>query len=589
MSFADDLARRGRALARQRLSPRARRRLRELQRAVLGRQTAIVARTGLSAARASLGAGEYAEAAARVEAVLRRDPRDEAALDLGLRVATKRGAVTEAGSYAVARAERTQLPAHWREARRAVGRATETDPRWRPVVTAPAPREYDAHPGRVLYVAKESRPYLHNGFCTRSHESLRALAREGWDVVGVTEPGFPGTLDATDGSNATGAPDRSVVEGVTYHHLLPNAGRRLRDLGHDEYASLAAAALAGVVARERPALLHVSSGHRGYETALAAGAVARWAGLPWLYEVRSFFETTWTSDAGLAETAEYPRRRFATETAMMREADLILTLSSPMRDEIVERHGIPADKVRVVPNGVDLDRFAPRPRDPALRRKLGLTDTFTLGYVSNLSHPREGQEVLIEAVARLRARGRAVTGLLVGDGGRRGALEDLARRLDVAEHVVFTGNVPFDEVAGHYAQIDLFVVPRVDERAARMVSPMKPFEAMAMRVPVLVADLPALTEIVGSTPEGAEGQRGLTFRAGQAGALAAAAAELMDDVPTRQLLVDNAAKWVATERSWDAVAGAFAQAYADLLRPRRPDRWGPQARPGRTAEEGSAC
>ncbi|MET9022536.1 glycosyltransferase family 4 protein [Actinopolymorpha sp. NPDC004070] len=567
MSFADDLARRGRALARQRLSPQARRRLRELQRAVLGRQTALVARTGLSAARASLGAGEYAEAAARVEAVLRRDPGDKAALDLGLRVATKRGAVTEAGSYAVALADRTRLPAHWRQARRAVGRARETDPRWRPVVTAPAPRGYQAHEGRVLYVAKESRPYLHNGFCTRSHESLRALARGGWDVVGVTEPGFPGTVDVTD------APERSVVEGVTYHHLLPNAGRRLRDLGYDEYASLSAAALAGVVARERPALLHVSSGHRGYEAALAAAAVARWAGIPWLYEVRSFFETTWTSDAGLAETAEYPRRRFATESAMMREADLVLTLSSPMRDEIVERHGIPAGKVRVVPNGVDLDRFAPRPRDLGLRRRLGLTDTFTLGYVSNLSHPREGQEVLIEAVARLRARGRAVTGLLVGDGGRRPALEALAERLEVGEHVVFTGNVPFDEVAGHYAQIDLFVVPRVDERAARMVSPMKPFEAMAMRIPVVVADLPALTEIVGCTPGGVGGHRGLAFRAGDPGALAAAAAELMDDLSTRQFLVDSAAEWVAAERSWDAVAGAFGQAYADLL----------------AAQEGSAC
>ncbi len=579
MSFADDLARRGRAFARQRLSPRARRRLRELQRTVLGRQTALVARTGLSAARASLGAGEYAEAAARVEAVLRRDPRDAAALDLGLRVATKRGAVSEAGSYAVARVERTRLPAHWREARRVVGRARETDPRWRPVVTAPAPRGYEARPGRVLYVAKESRPYLHNGFCTRSHESLRALAREGWDVVGVTEPGFPGTVDVA------GAPDRTVVEGLTYHHLLPNAGRRLRDLGHDEYAGLAAATLAGVVARERPALLHVSSGHRGYEAALAAGAVARWAGIPWLYEVRSFFETTWTADAGLAETAEYPRRRFATETAMMREADLVLTLSSPMRDEIVEHHGIPADKVRVVPNGVDLDRFAPRPRDPGLRRELGLTDTFTLGYVSNLSHPREGQEVLIEAVARLRARGRAVTGLLVGDGGRRRELEDLAERLDVGEHVVFTGNVPFDEVAGHYAQIDLFVVPRVDERAARMVSPMKPFEAMAMRIPVLVADLPALTEIVGSTPEGAGGQRGLAFRAGDPGALAAAAVELMDDEILRRLFVDNAAAWVAAERSWASVAGAFGQAYADLLSPGP----GHRDRPDRPAQEGSAC
>ena len=171
----------------------------------------------------------------------------------------------------------------------------------------------------------------------------------------------------------------------------------------------------------------------------------------------------------------------------------------------------------------------------------------------------EGQEVLIEAVARLRGQGRAVTGLLVGDGNRRAALERLAARHGVAKHVVFTGNVPFEEVAGHYAQIDLFVVPRVDDRAARMVSPLKPFEAMAMRVPLLVADLPALSEIVD------DGRRGGTFHAGDPDALAAAAARLMDDAAGRERFVDAASAWVASDRSWTAVADAFGAAYDEVL------------------------
>ncbi len=215
--------------------------------------------------------------------------------------------------------------------------------------------------------------------------------------------------------------------------------------------------------------------------------------------------------------------------------------------------------MRVVPNAVDLSRFTPRERDEELRRKLGLTDTFTLGYVSNLSHPREGQEVLIEAVAKLKSQGRKVTALIVGDGSRRQELEALARKQGVKDSVVFTGNVPFDEVAGHYAQIDLFVVPRIDERAARMVSPMKPFEAMAMRVPLLMADLPALAEITGAN------ERGHTFRTGDADDLAARAAKLQDDQAEREKLVEAAAAWVAKERSWSAVAEAFAKAYDDLL------------------------
>ncbi|HEY6739759.1 MAG TPA: glycosyltransferase, partial [Actinopolymorphaceae bacterium] len=216
---------------------------------------------------------------------------------------------------------------------------------------------------------------------------------------------------------------------------------------------------------------------------------------------------------------------------------------------------------RVIPNAVDLERFAPTSRDEDLRRKLGLTGSFTLGYVSNLAHPREGQEVLIQAVAAMRREGRRVTGLIVGDGNRRAELERLAARVGVGRHVVFTGSVPFDQVAAYYAQIDLFVVPRVDDRAARMVSPMKPFEAMAMRVPLLLADLPALAEIAGRDPEA----RARLFPVGDAAALAREAGRLMDRPGELTRLVETAAVWVAAERSWSSVAKMFASCYAELL------------------------
>lgn len=569
------IERRAKAFLKAHLSPQNVQRLKRVVRAVLGRRTTVVSRAGTTAAWASLQAGEYEEAAQHVNAVLRRDPNDLKALGLASQIAIKQGEFTLAGMHATRRMERSKDLSHWSSARKLNGRVRETDPRWQPRIATPAPQRPPVD-GRVLYFAKESRPFLHNGFCTRSHETLQALVRSGRDVFGVTMPGFPsvlGTWSRPDepGGGAPMPPTTSVVEDVTYHHLLPAAGRALQALGLDEYVEITARCLAGMVARERPALVHASSGHRGFESALAANAVARWAGIPWLYEVRSFFEATWTADPRYAERGEYFQRRFATESRMMRAADFIVTLSGPMRDEIVERHGIPRDKVRVIPNAVDLERFTPRERDESLRRRLGLEGTSTLGYVSNLSHPREGQEVLIKAIAELRSQGRRVTGLLVGDGGRRKELEALARRLGVDGHVVFTGSVDFDEVAAYYAQIDLFVVPRVDDRAARMVSPMKPFEAMAMRVPLLVADLPALAEIVGPGADRGSGgglreaPRGRVFTAGDPRSLAEVAAELLDRPDECARMVEAAAEWVARERTWSAVAGAFGEVYDTLL------------------------
>lgn len=505
----------------------------------------------LELARARFDAGDF-EAADRILAAgLEKRPTSSKLLDLAARSAAKQGAVTEAHEHAALRSMEHRGYKPWHQMRGAAGRLVETDSAWRPTVVASPPT---GAPGDgVIYLAKESRPYLHNGFCTRTHETLRWLIRNGHPVTGVTMPGFPGVVGVVD------PPASSTVEEVTYHHLLPSSGAALKRLPLDEQLEVAAQALAAVVAEQRPRLLHIGSGHRGYETALVGDAVARWAGIPWIYEVRSFFETTWTADVRLMEKGEYYRRRFDTESRMMHAADLVVTLSGPMRDEIIHKHGVPADKVRVVPNAVDTSRFAPQPRDEELRARLGLTGTRTLGYVSNLDHPREGQEVLVDAVAELRRQGYPATGLIVGDGNRRPGLEERARAAGVAEHVVFTGKVPFDDVADYYAQIDLFVVPRIDERAARMVSPMKPFEAMAMRIPNLVADLPALVEIAG------DGERAGTFRAGDPASLAAEARRLLDSPETLASMVDAAEAWVRTERSWEASAAAFADAYDAAL------------------------
>jgi phosphatidylinositol alpha-1,6-mannosyltransferase len=351
-------------------------------------------------------------------------------------------------------------------------------------------------------------------------------------------------------------PGHSVVDDVTYWHLLPRGDMLLERLAYDEYTELSTQVLADFVARERPALLHVASGRRGFDTALTGNAVARWAGIPWVYEVRGFSATTWTQIRRYADQGEYHDRRFATETRMMRAADLVLTLSEPMRDDIAETRGISPDKIRVVPNAVDVDRFTPQPRSPELRARLGLENSTTIGYVSNA---REGQAALLKAIASLRAQGRSVTGLLVGDVKQRAQLEKVAADLEIAPSIVFTGSIPIDEMAAYYAQMDVFVGPLGNERPAPMMSPMTPLEAMAMDVPVLVADLPGFAEIVD------DGLRAHSFRAGDAESLAAEVARLVDAPQKMRRLTADAGEWVRRERSLSSVATALDDAYAMVL------------------------
>lgn len=443
------------------------------------------------------------------------------------------------------------------------GRLRELDPDWLPEVEAPSDPVQQV-PGRVLHVLKVSLPHRQSGYALRSFYLLREQSRAGHDVRAVTVldfPPAPGVPDPAapgvpgDGTARGQAPEETVGE---VRHL-----RLLRDQipkpeHPDDYLTAFAAALLRVVREERPAIIHAHSGHRGYDIVRVALAVGEATGVPVVYEVRGFFEALWTSDLQRAERAEIYELRRRVETDSMQRAAAVVTLSESMREDIMAR-GIDSSRVFVVGNGVDPGTVVRREPRPDLANRLGLQGAFVFGYISNLDHYREGQELLVSAVRGLREAGLPAKALIVGGGSRLAPLQDLARHLGVSDHVVFTDQVPHDEIADYYALLDVFVVPRVDERAARLVTPLKPYEAMAMRLPLVVSALPALLEIIG------DGDRGVSFPVCDADGLCRVLTELAGDPERRQALAERGHQWVLEQRTWQALAAHYQQVYAGVL------------------------
>jgi phosphatidyl-myo-inositol dimannoside synthase len=430
--------------------------------------------------------------------------------------------------------------------RRISGHVSETDPRWSPRVPGPPERLAPADQRRVLHLLKESRPHRQSGYTVRSAYNVTTIRDAGWDPVVLTPLGFPRWRTGRMGLTV------EEVDGVRYHRLDPGPAYPT-DAPADIYLEDFTWRAAEVVRAERPAILHASSGFRGYELALVALALGRHFDVPVVYEVRGLFD----APAHAAEHERY-RRRAATEVRTMLASDAVVTLAETMRADIVER-GVPDEKVFVVPNGVDAEAFSPMPPDSSIRARYRLGERFVIGYISNLDHPREDHEALIAATARLAASGRDVACLIVGEGTRREALERVARASGVADRIVFTGQVPHEAVRAMYATIDAFIVPRKDERAARLVTPLKPYEAMAMARPLIVADLPALTEIA------PDAVRSLTYPTGDPAGLAAAVARLMDDPALAARLAAAGRDWVASERSWAANAPRWDAVYRSVL------------------------
>lgn len=526
---------------------------RRARRGVVPRREPSVNAMALARAESAMQHGDLTRALEILDGLEQRHPGSTRVLRLRRDVLGRMGELSQRAA-AIHRMHTIDPQPEWLESERVVlGRLVETTPGWLPWIPGSA-RDIEADPDVVLHLMKESSPHLTTGFTMRSRYNLIAAAAAGVKPVVVTALGFPRLLGME-----TFAPFE-IVDGIP-HHRLDLGPHYPIDRAVDLVLEDTAWLVANLVPQIRPSVIHVSSGHRGFEFALVGAALRRHIGRPLVYEVRSFFESTWAGDEGWGEVGEQYQRRFDAETRAMQSADHVITIAESMRAEIIER-GVDPSRITLIPNGVDADLFQPQVADPALQARYGLAGAFTFGYVSNLDHPRENQELLIDATRILLDRGRNVRCMIIGDGRRRDVLEEHARKSGTGRAVTFTGRVPHDEVQGHYALLDAFVVPRKDERAARMVTPLKPYEALAMARPLVVADLPALVEIA------APDERGLVFPAGDAAGLAAALERLMDDRALGERLGRAGRDWVVAERSWAANGPMFREVYRAVV-----DEW----------------
>jgi glycosyltransferase involved in cell wall biosynthesis len=173
-------------------------------------------------------------------------------------------------------------------------------------------------------------------------------------------------------------------------------------------------------------------------------------------------------------------------------------------------------KIRVVHNGVDLSRFAPRPAPAKLRRALGVPDEAPVVVSVGRFVAFKGYAHLLDAAALVERMRPGVHWLLVGDGELRAGLEAQTRCLGLEAQVHFTGWR--DDVPDLLALGDLFVLPSLEEHFGRVL-----IEAMAMAKPVVATDAGGVPEIV------VDGGTGVLVPPADPPVLAAAVLTLLDD------------------------------------------------------------
>ncbi len=208
-----------------------------------------------------------------------------------------------------------------------------------------------------------------------------------------------------------------------------------------------------------------------------------------------------------------------------------------------------------VPPGVDVERFAPDEVARAeMRARYGLGSRPVVCCVSRLV-PRKGQDMLIRALPAIRERVPGAALVIVGGGPYRAPLQRLADRFGVAEHVVFTGGVPGEELPAHHAMADVFAMPCRTRGAGLDVEGLGIvyLEASATGVPVVAGRSGGAPETV------LDGETGLVVDGWDVGAIAAAVGDLLAE-PARAAAMGAAGRrWAVENWQWSMQAERLAR------------------------------
>ncbi len=258
-----------------------------------------------------------------------------------------------------------------------------------------------------------------------------------------------------------------------------------------------------------------------------------------------------TSQRDLSHDAWYQSKRKKWLRRAQRASSAVLTNAGMIREGLVRDEGLPADKVRVVYNGVDLDGFRSAPRARA-HIFTGLERAKLVVLVGNMHTEIKGHPTLIAAAPGIGSRCPEVRFVLVGDGEMRRDFELAAENAGVTPHFLFCGRR--NDVSAILASCDVAVLPSAAEGMPNAV-----LEYMAAGLPVVATAVGGNLEVI------EDGVTGLLVPPGDAVALGNAVARLLEDPVLAQRLAQNGRKLVERKFSFERLTREVGELYEELL------------------------
>jgi len=391
---------------------------------------------------------------------------------------------------------------------------------------------------RVLMIAPTSF-FADYGCHVRILEEARALQRLGHRVTIVTY------------RNGRDIPDLDI------RRTLPIPWRQNYEVGSSRH-KIGFDALLGLktlqlLASERFDVIHAHL----HEGALIGLVIGRMFGLPVVFDFQGSLTEEMIDHKFLRRDGFVyaPLRRL--ETWIDHTALLTLTSSSNAERILIENFGCDVNRIRPLPDCVDVATFAPltaaeEPFRNAERRRLGIPEEAPLIVYLGLLAEYQGTDLLLQAMQKIRTERPDAYLLLMGFPGQE-LYQEMARQLGVADRVIFTGRIPYEEAPAYLKLGDIAVAPKLSltEGAGKLLN------YMALGLATVAFDTPVAREYLGAC--------GIYAERGSATSLADRLIGLLDDANLRQQLGRQLQQRAVEHYDWNRAAIKIVDVYREVL------------------------
>ena len=314
----------------------------------------------------------------------------------------------------------------------------------------------------------------------RLSEMAKEWLKQGHDVTVLTGiPNHPTGIIPTEYQGKIFM--KETVDGIQiWRHWLyatPNEGFFKKTLAHISF--MTTIVLFSLFRGKRPDVLIVSSPN--FFSVISTYIISRIRRVPYVFEVRDLWPGIFI-ELGVLKSRYLIRLLEMIELFLYRRAACVVPVTNGFAEDMVRR-GIPANKIEVITNGVDLDAYQPGSGDANLRSKIGLSeDKFVILYMGahGISH---GLLKVLDAAESLQEE-KDVHFLLVGEGAVKSNLIKLAEKKQL-QNVIFLPGQPREQVSDFYHLADVCLVPLGDVPGLSTFIPSKMFEIMGCGKPII--------------------------------------------------------------------------------------------------------